>query len=388
MNKNTFFILFLLIPFLLVSCNKKGENSNYSCQTICLDQATQIDTIRFSSLFNDAKIITLDSCSQALIGDINRVEILDKYIFLLDRNIAKALFVFNEQGKFVRKIGNIGQGKGEYIAPFDFALDCHKKQIYVLDRQAKKIHTYNYMTGNHISSVGIPLFSTHILFYDDAIYTDYPRQSTKTKHLIRKANAKTGKELDLYLSPDIHNKGWNFTLSNNDGIFISRDSTPLFTHLFMDTVFQITSNGIHPYFAIKSDYMMGQKDIQNLNVDKNPLDLIELIKKDKYYNLQTYIETHNFIFFQLQKGVMPYPFTYDKKQKQTFKGNVLSEDIVCNNIDFKLTQLRFGGSNSSGAYFFLSPDGLTNFKQTNCKNINLIDEELFNGAIFYYEYKK
>lgn len=138
MNKKTFLILFCLIPFLLVSCIKKGENSNYSCQTICLDQAPQIDTIRFSSLFNNANIIILDSCSQALIGDINRVEILDKYIFLLDRNIAKALFVFNEQGKFIRKIGNIGQGKGEYITPFDFTLDCHKKQIYVLDRQAKK----------------------------------------------------------------------------------------------------------------------------------------------------------------------------------------------------------------------------------------------------------
>lgn len=244
------------------------------------------------------------------------------------------------------------------------------------------------MTGNHILSTDIPSFSTHILFYDDAIYTDYPKHSTKTKHIIRKANADTGKELDLYLSPNIHNKGWNFTLSNNDGIFISRNSTPLFTHLFMDTVFQITSNGIHPYLAITSDYMMTQKDIQNLNVDRNPLDLIELIKRDKYYNLQTYIETHNFIFFQLQKGAMPYPFIYDKKQTLTFKGNVLLEDIVCNNVDFKFTGLRFGGSNSTGAYFFLPPDGLTKFKQINCKNINPIDEELFNSAIFYYEYKE
>lgn len=394
---NTLFI----IVFLFTSCANEKQLLNNAYPVLDLDQATRVDSLKLSSLFSNVKTIILDKSNKALIGGISRVEFCEDNIFILDENIAKTVFIFNKEGEFIRQIGCIGQGKGEYMSPADFTLDRIKKHIFILDRQQKKIHEYNYTTGEHLSSVNIPKYSSNIFYYKDAIYTDYPgSHATGTDYIFRKSNAQNGKEIDLLLTPETHNKGWTFTLANNDGIFLSRSSeSPVLTHLFMDTVYHIEQKGVFPHFVIKSKSMMNKKDIEGLNVDKNFMDLIELVKRNKYYNLQTYMENYDFIFFQLQKGAMPYPIYYDKNNENTLKGDLLIEDILFNNLDFKLTQFRFGGCDANGAFFYLTPDRISEFNKLKelGKYPNLSPkiesefenrEDTFNGAIFYYEYKK
>lgn len=398
MKKNVLSNILFFFFLFLVSCAGEKQVVNNVYPILDLDQAIPVDSIKFSDIFDSAKIITFDKSSQALIGDVNRVEIVDDYIFVLDRNIAKTVFTFDDQGRFLRKIGAVGQGKGEYTSPFDFTLDKEKKHIFILDRQQKKVHKYDYSTGKHLSSINIPKFSTNILYHKDVLYMDYPEShSNKTDFIIRRSDVINGKELDLLFSPDIHNKGWKSTLANSDGIFFSRTTDfPVLTHLFMDTVYSIGQNGVSPYLVIHSESMMEKEDIANLNLDRDPMGLIQLMKKNKYYNLQTYIENNDFIFFQLQKGAMPCPFYYDKKQNETLQGKLFIEDILFNNLDFKLIQLRFGGSNSKGVFFYLTSERLSEFNKLKGikENSGFKDafefgnrEDIFNGAIFYYEYK-
>lgn len=389
-----------IISSLFISFAHEKQFPNSTLPVLNIDQATRIDSFKLSTMFDSVQIITLDRSADALIGNIDRIEIVDGYIILLDKNIAKKIFVFNQKGEYIRQIGNSGQGKGEYISSADFTLDRIQKHIFILDRQPKKIHKYSYITGKHLSSINCPKFSTNILYHENAIYTDYPGvHSSQTDYIIRKSSVNNGKEIELLLSPKKHNKGWEFTLSNNDGIFLSRSSAyPKLTHLFMDTVFCIGPDGVSPYFTIQSKEMMNQKDIENLNIDKNPMDLLKLIESKKYYNLQTYIESNDFIFFQLQKGAKPTPVYYDKNKKITLQGTILVEDILFNNLDFKFTQLRFGGEDSNGVFFYLAPEYLSEFDklkntgyypgldtQTSIEFEN--KEDMFNGAIFYYKFK-
>ena len=167
MKKNVLSNILFFFFLFLVSCAGEKQVVNNVYPILDLDQAIPVDSIKFSDIFDSAKIITFDKSSQALIGDVNRVEIVDDYIFVLDRNIAKTVFTFDDQGRFLRKIGAVGQGKGEYTSPFDFTLDKEKKHIFILDRQQKKVHKYDYSTGKHLSSINIPKFSTNILYYKD-----------------------------------------------------------------------------------------------------------------------------------------------------------------------------------------------------------------------------
>lgn len=385
---------------LLSSCaSEKAVQYNNSI-IINLDQATQTDSIRLSHFFKRAHIINLDqSSSDALIGSISRIEIQDSLIIVLDRNIANKVFIFNTSGEFIRTIGNSGQGKGEYTSPSDFSIDYSTYSIFISDRQQHKILKYDLRSGEFISSFKNPSLSTNMLYYSDAIYADNPKVwSTESRHLIRKLDAQTGKEQEMLYSPDIYNKGWSFSLFNFSGLFLSRSSyEPKFTHLFMDTVYRFTKEGIYPYLSIHSKEMMRVDDIAGLDVDRNPMDLAKIVQANRFHNLYTYIENNNFILFQLQKGVIPHTVYYNKSKGTTSLSKNLIDDVLFNNGDFKFTKLEFGGSNSSGAYFYLSPErlsGFIDFIKTGALSGSGADSigkesnnDNFNGAIIYYEYK-
>ena len=389
----------ILVCFLLggISCLKDKSNGDndkiYS--VLDLDKAEKCDTLRFSDVFNSPRIILLDDSVESLLGDIDKVEIVDNNIFVLDGSVAKTLFMFNDKGRFIRKIGRLGNGKGEYISPIDFSFDRERMHIYILDRQQRRIHEYDYTSGEHIRSIIIPHFSANMFCYKDFIYMDDPGQ----KHVFRRIPGSEEGE-DLLLSRDIQNKGWRFTLSNTDGVFLNRFSkTPLFTHLFMDTVYRIDENRIiYPYLVLQSEYMMQKEDIEDLNVDKNPMDMFVLVKKDKYYNLQTYMEKEDFLFFRLDKGNKTSSFYYDKKNLKIYCSCFWAEDLLFNSLDFNLTHFRFVENDQNMAYFYLKPDHfstllkLKDFDKKNKQSVEiqaiLDKKDDFNGAIICYEYKK
>ncbi len=65
---------------------------------------------------NDAS--SLDGSIQLmnLIGNIDRLLFVDNSIVVVDRHIAKAVYVFDMNGRFERQISHIGNGPKEYLA--------------------------------------------------------------------------------------------------------------------------------------------------------------------------------------------------------------------------------------------------------------------------------
>ncbi len=351
-----------------------------------LDQAESKDTLRLSKLFREAKIIQLDTCAQALIGEVYQAAVTDKYIFILDRHISKSMLMFNKQGNFIRKIGNFGTGKGEYFSPDDFALDKQKQRIYILDGRSKRIHEYNYTTGEYLTSIDIPLLSSYLLYDKGIFYIDCSQQGEE--YLMYKTSI-NGKQAEYLFSPEGHNKGVDYMTANQDRVFLSKFShSPKLTYVFMDTVFDISNQNIYPYLVLQSKDMITEKDLKNLDIIKNPLDIIKLFQKDKYYDLQTYMEKEDFIFFQMQRKSKAYPFYYDKTAKQLNKYKLLYEDMLSDGMEFRLMGLRFGSSDDKGVCFYLSPNRVNMLKQMKGVKLNIDKEENFNGVIFYYTYKE
>lgn len=382
MNKYIFTIVVTWSIMFYCSCTYSESVINKAPLVLDLDKAQNKGKLNVSQLFEKGKVILLDSCSEALLGEISQVSIVDGNIFVLDRNIAKTVFMFDKTGKFIRRIGGKGIGKGEYISPFEFSIDKSRHHIFVLDRQPRRILEYDYTTGNYINSVSIPQISNHLLYYSDKLYLDCPQRGGK--NLIYRTSIK-GEDKDFLLSPEYHNKGWDFALANKDGVFSSRHSDiPMITHLFMDTVFCINKHKLYPYMVIRSKEMMTKDDIRDLDVDNNPLDLVKLIKRNKYFNIQTYMDVNDFIFFQMEKDIKLYSFFYDKIQQQLFKYDSLNEDILSDGVNLQMLGFQFGGYDSKGVWFYLFPNQHSQLYHLKYQN----NEENFNGAVIYYEYKK
>ena len=53
---------------------------------------------------------------------------MDDYIVVMDSEITETVLVFDKEGRFLHRIGQIGQGPGEYIDITDSSIDFEKKK--------------------------------------------------------------------------------------------------------------------------------------------------------------------------------------------------------------------------------------------------------------------
>jgi hypothetical protein len=83
----------------------------------------------------------------------NKLSISEKYIYIMDTWDSNSLLVFDGAGSFVRKIGNRGQGPGEYIRLWDFYVDT--LYIYLYDYNTTKLFKYD-LQGNYIEGYRMP----------------------------------------------------------------------------------------------------------------------------------------------------------------------------------------------------------------------------------------
>ena len=117
------------------SLNKEGDDFI----TIPVD-VSKTTTLSLSAIADDIKAIELETTKESLIGNIGlnryRVLISDDYILFFLNDLSSGgsnpqLFLFNDKGKFLNKIGGKGQGPGEYPGVSDVAADFENKKIYI-----------------------------------------------------------------------------------------------------------------------------------------------------------------------------------------------------------------------------------------------------------------
>lgn len=133
------FIFSISLLFFFTMCNFSDRNTisktsiNTNLIEINLEEQDYENTVFYTDLFESIKIIPLETNSNCLIGQISEIEIYNDTIYILDKNIAKALFMFDKNGNFIKKIGSLGKGPGEYISPKSFTIDNITRQIKILD---------------------------------------------------------------------------------------------------------------------------------------------------------------------------------------------------------------------------------------------------------------
>ncbi|MFK2362879.1 6-bladed beta-propeller [Bacteroides fragilis] len=56
--------------------------------------------------------VKLETQDNILVGDIKQLKRTEKFVFIYSRN-QRHVMMFDTSGKFIRKIGHVGQGPGE-----------------------------------------------------------------------------------------------------------------------------------------------------------------------------------------------------------------------------------------------------------------------------------
>jgi hypothetical protein len=142
-----------LIFICCVSCGRKQniQSPEVSCETLKCLNCSPYDTDKDSLIYDDVKIVRLETNDSCLIHEIKQIEVKDSFIFILD--IDRKLFVFDINGKFISQTGKYGHGPGEYLTINTFYIE--NNNIVIIDDVKSSLIRYDFK-GEHLYTEKFP----------------------------------------------------------------------------------------------------------------------------------------------------------------------------------------------------------------------------------------
>jgi hypothetical protein len=116
---------------LYLSCDRKEKifTGNISQIEINKDNASYIE---LSDIIDSFRFVPLQTTDDCLVGKIDKVIFMYDLFFVLDTELAKSVFVFDQMGRIKFKIYHLGQGPGEYTFLNDMAINTKDQTIELL----------------------------------------------------------------------------------------------------------------------------------------------------------------------------------------------------------------------------------------------------------------
>jgi len=402
-------ILILLIVFTSCYSNKKNIeeefdvsdiNRNDELYIVDIDTIKELEEINLSTFFENINTVILEDSE--LIGRVNKMYILKDSIFILDRVVAKSLLVYNKKGEFLKKIGAIGQGPGEYILPFDFSININEGLIYLLDSYSQRINIYDVNTCEYIESIKLNDDKRRIFqieLYNNQLYSDAHFLIPSTNnYLLQELDDRSGITKDKWLNIYNYNHGWSeIFFPGHSPFYKNNDGEVKYVELFMDTVLSI-DNEIKPYLVLKSKNWVSSDYIQSLSGLEADQKYNSLLQTDYIYNLHNYMECKDIIYFEYEYGPRTKYVFYNIKSGRSFITNKLNNDILFKGNYREVPKINFAFSDENGFWGYIHPLQMEKFLNqltvvNNVHNIDKIDRLMSlkpdsNPIIFYYEYKE
>jgi len=175
------FYLTLLGLFILFGC-KSCSNTPVGSQDEASDGIITIDVlealknksdIKLSSFVDQVELIELDDCPEAYHVNSDGLHIGEKHIIVGHRGFQddSKVVLFDRSGRFVRNIGKIGKGPGEFTEVNGVGMDPNEQFVVIMQMRPKMIHLYT-IEGKHVKSKNlkdiVPYFTIQAIhFLDD-----------------------------------------------------------------------------------------------------------------------------------------------------------------------------------------------------------------------------
>ena len=310
--------------------NKKQEPISKSGVPVInlSEDVSTVPSLLLSESAEKLEIVSLEMTDQSMLGEIRRIQVTDHNIWI-DHGREFYIYRFSRSGKFLNKIGSIGQGPGEYTTYSTFLVDEDKKEVYII-ANTNGVLAYDF-EGNFKRKIVdiqtiLQLFSS---VYDQYILNNQKFFATQNFALYRpidkdslwsfvslgddfqkkkyfKNPAHVGKEeliianranmdrmvnywREYLTSMDTYNGQLTLKYPDTDTIYCYDDAT----------------NQLLPQYAIFTDEEKGDYEATHLWFkDRKSFD---------YFSIFSYYPTKDFVYLIGSKGEEVYTYCYNKK---------------------------------------------------------------------------
>ena len=354
------------------------------------------------------EIVPLEMTDESVLSDITEMQVTDHNIWI-DHGREFYIYRFSRSGKFLNRIGSIGQGPGEYVNYLTFLVDEDKKEVYIFSTNngvlvydfeggfKKQISDFQTMVGMFSSIYKQYILNDHKFFAiqnfglyrsvdKDSLWSFVSLDDNFQKKRLFKNPVHVGKEeqiianrvnmdrmvnywMEYLTSVDTYNGQLTLKYPDTDTIYCYDDAT----------------NQLLPQYAIFTDEEKGDYEATHLWFkDRKAFD---------YFSIKSYYPTKAFIYLVGSKGEEVYTYCYNKKdgsvRLQKRQSAITERDVPW--FSFPLRQMKrdfvldndLGGgdftvdSRSSGKYWvdILEPGGDENWIDIDqIKSSTVIDE--------------
>lgn len=166
-----------IIPFafflavLLPSCRNTGKGAAVAEIIVNVDIPESNDGFDVNQIADFEKVIPLEAVGDALIGEINKLVMDDSHIVILDKKM-RAVWLFGIDGKFIRRIGRLGNGPKEYVSLDDMNFDREKKSVLIWDRIKQVMLEYD-LSGELLKETATGFISNIFAKTEDGYWLYY-----------------------------------------------------------------------------------------------------------------------------------------------------------------------------------------------------------------------
>lgn len=327
----------ILAIFLIIATgcggNKKSNSSNNNTSTVATqDTFITVDVSKKYPLkelilqdIMDVEYIPLESTDEFLCQGV--VQAIGKEIILVKNVINDGdIFIFDRNGKSLRKFNRKGQGSEEYIFNLSVFLDEDKGEIYV-DEVIRNVLVYD-LYGNFLRNIhrdNVKWINAGNYNSDFLIARESPsaQKGKDTDNqlfvLISKQNGNIVKDFRIYFEKKIE---WGITnhagntgaaprpypiIPYHDGWLLMEPSS--------DTIFRISQD-----YSL-SPFMARTPSIQSM---KPAVFLLPCIFTDRYHFMETITMEANLL---RNEGFPKTQLVYDKKENSLFEYTMLNNDF-------------------------------------------------------------
>ena len=319
-----FYLLSSILLLLFLSCSNT-ENSQQidseTVETIRVDMEKESFIGNFDDYFDSMKVISLETNEKSLLGRIERISLYQDKIFILDTS-TNSVLVFNNKGKFLFRLQNVGNGPKEYDSLMDFAIDRKNEQIILYADRPYRFYFYD-LEGNFIKTKSTNKFFFHIAFQNDNLIK---LNVSGENFILSEYNLKTEERKGFLPMTEMYKMFASYRFEYPK---VNKDENIHITFPYSNFVYEYTENGVSPkYYIDFGENKVPEKVLKRIigKEKKYFSDVRNYARKNNYgWGICNFRENKNYVIFTFDSINL---VVYSKKTKKAKRFSHFSKNRV------------------------------------------------------------
>lgn len=236
--------VWVIALFTAMSCDHKVSHTNSEL----FNEETNYEVIealnsdvrleKTNSIYEIIEIIPLETNNEVLLAECSKVQSIRDYYYVLDKKFS-SLKIFDTKGGYIKTVGKLGRGPGEFQGVNDFNLDLKNNRIVVYSLADMRLFYFD-LEGEFLESVLLDFYaySFEIITGNKlAFYINYNRSEKSENYnlVITDFNGKIKKKMMPF--PQEAQMAISFS-----GMLKSFQNEFVYNHAFSDTLLILNSD--------------------------------------------------------------------------------------------------------------------------------------------------